>query len=76
MPKVENSEVVRHVLETLVDISGRKTTQIQAVSTLSELIKKLEGKYDFLKHVEIKDIILEKQKKIIGTEGAVLLSKG
>lgn len=41
MPKVENSEVVRHVLETLVDISGRKTTQIQAVSTLSELIKKL-----------------------------------
>lgn len=56
MPKVENSEVVRHVLETLVDISGRKTTQIQAVSTLNELIKKLGRKYDFLKHIEIKDV--------------------
>jgi len=56
MPQVENSEVVRYVLQTLVDISGRKTTQIQAVLTLSELIKKLEGKYTFLKHIEVKDV--------------------
>jgi hypothetical protein len=56
MPQVENSEVVRHVLQTLVDISGRKTTQIQAVLTLSELIKKLEEKYTFLKHIEVKDV--------------------
>lgn len=56
MPQVENSEVVRHVLQTLVDISGRKTTQIQAVLTLGGLIKKLEGKYSFLKHIEVKDV--------------------
>jgi len=56
MPKVENSEVIRHVLETLVDISSRKTTQIQAVLTLSELIKKLQEKYAFLRHIEVKDV--------------------
>jgi len=56
MPQVENSEVVKHVLQTLVDISSRKTTQIQAVLTLSDLIKKLEGKYTFLRHIEVKDI--------------------
>ena len=56
MPHFENSEVVRHVLQTLINISGRKTTKGQAVSTMNELIKKLQEKYDFLKHVEIKDI--------------------
>jgi len=56
MPQVENSEIVRHVLQTLVDISGRKTTQMQAVLTLSELIKKLEEKYVFLRHIEVKNV--------------------
>lgn len=55
MPKIENSEVVRHVLQKLIDISSRKTTKGHAVSTMYELIKKLEEKYDFLRHVEIKD---------------------
>jgi len=56
MPHFENSEVVRHVLQTLINISGRKTTKGQAVTAMNELIKKLQEKYDFLKHVEIKDI--------------------
>ncbi len=56
MPHFENSEVVRHVLQTLINISGRKTTKGQAVTVMNELIKKLQEKYDFLKHVEIKDI--------------------
>ena len=56
MPHFENSEVVRHVLQTLINISSRKTTKGQAASTMNELIKKLQEKYDFLKHIEIKDI--------------------
>ena len=55
MPQFENSEIVRHILQTLVNISSRKTTSGTAISTMNELIKKLEDKYDFLKHVEIKD---------------------
>ena len=55
MSQIENSEVVRHVLQKLIDISGRKTTKGHAVSTMYELIKKLKEKHNFLKHVEIKD---------------------
>ena len=55
MPRFENSEVVEHILQALINISGRKTTKLQAISTMDELIKKLQEKYDFLKHIEIKD---------------------
>lgn len=52
---MDNSEVVRHFLDTLIDISSRKTTKGHAVFTMDNLIKKLENKYDFLKHIEVKD---------------------
>ena len=55
MPHFKNSEVVEHVLQALINISGRKTTKIQAISTMDDLIKKLQDKYNFLKHIEIKD---------------------
>ena len=55
MPELKNSEVMRHVIQSLIDISSRKTNQGHAVLTMSDLIKKLRGKYDFLKNVEIKD---------------------
>lgn len=55
MPEVEKSEVVKRVLQTLIDISGRKTTKGLAVIKMTDLMKKLQNKYDFLKHVEIKD---------------------
>ena len=55
MSHIENSEVVRHILQTLINISSRKTTKVQAISTMFESIKKLQSKYDFLKHIEIKD---------------------
>jgi len=55
MPQFENSEVVQHILQTLINISSRKTTKVQAVTTMNQLIKKLKIKYDFLKHIEIKN---------------------
>ena len=55
MPQLENSDVVKHVLQTLINISSRKTTSGQAISTLYESINKLKAKYGFLKNVEIKD---------------------
>jgi hypothetical protein len=55
MTQIENSEVVRHILQTLINISSRKTTKVQAISTMFDSIKKLQTKYDFLKHIEIKD---------------------
>ena len=55
MPHIENSEVVRHILQTLINISSRKTTKIEAISTMFDSIKKLQLKYDFLRHIDIKD---------------------
>jgi hypothetical protein len=55
LSEVENSQVVKRVLQTLIDISGRKTTKGLAVIKMADLMKKLQNKYDFLKHVEIKD---------------------
>lgn len=55
MAEIENAEIVRHVLQKLIDISGRKTTQGHAVIKIIKLISNLRIKYGFLKHVEIKD---------------------
>lgn len=52
---MQNSEIMVYVLQKLFDISSRKTTQQQALSTMSDLIKKFENKYGFLRHVELKD---------------------
>jgi hypothetical protein len=55
MPIFDNSIVFKHVLDALIDISSRKTTKGHAVSTMNKVIKQLEDKYDFLKHVEVND---------------------
>lgn len=55
MPNIDKSDVMRHVIHTLIDMSSRKTTKAHALLTISDLIEKLKTKYDFLKHVEIKD---------------------
>jgi len=55
LPELDNSDIVKHVIQTLIDISSRKTTKGQALITMSELLSKLKNKYDFLKHIEIKD---------------------
>ncbi len=55
MPDLENSKVVEHILQTLINMSGRKTTAGHAVSTMNDLIEKLKDKYGFLKHIEIND---------------------
>ena len=52
---IENSEVLDHVLTNLINMSSRKTTKEQAFLTMSDLIKKFQNKYDFLRHVEIND---------------------
>jgi len=56
MPKMENSEVMKQVLRTLINVSSRKTTDEYAVTALNTLIKQLKQQYDFLKNIQIKDI--------------------
>jgi hypothetical protein len=53
LPK--KSEVIKNVLRTLLSISIRKTDLPYSVMTMEELIRRLETKYRFLKHIQIKD---------------------
>ena len=52
---MENSKILRQVLEELIDISSRKTTEAHAVTVMGSLVDRLKKRYDFLKHVEVKD---------------------
>lgn len=52
---MENSDVMRKVLMTMMTISGRKTTEGHAIYVMDSLIKKLENQFDFLRHVEVSD---------------------
>lgn len=54
-PQKNNSEVVKQVLNTLINTIRRKTDEKHAILTVSSLIKKLEAEYDFLRYIEIND---------------------
>jgi len=55
MVEGKNSEIIKHVLDTLINISSRKTTKGHALFTMNELMQTLREKYNFLKHIEIND---------------------
>jgi hypothetical protein len=49
------------VLKTLISISSRKTDFPYAVMTMDDLIKRLEARYIFLKHVQINDDVYKEE---------------
>ncbi len=52
---MENSEIIKEILTTMINISGRKTNKGHAVFVMDSSLKKLTNKYDFLKNIEIID---------------------
>ena len=48
-----NSDVVKHVLFSLIHVATNKTSNDYAWSTLKKLLRELEGEYSFLKYIEI-----------------------
>ena len=61
MPSPEKSDVMKSVLKILISISSRKTDLPYAVMTMDDLIKRLETKYNFLKHVQINDDVYKEE---------------
>jgi hypothetical protein len=55
MVELKNSELVKNLLDTMIRISGRKTNKGHAITTMDLLLKQLEPRYEFLKHVQIND---------------------
>lgn len=55
MPLPEKSDLMKNVLKTLISISSRKTDLPYAILTIEDLIKRLETRFTFLKHIQIND---------------------
>jgi len=61
MPVPKKSEIMKHVLRTLISISSRKTDLPYTIMTMDDLIKRLETQYRFLKHIQINDDFYNEQ---------------
>jgi hypothetical protein len=61
MSSPERSDIIKGVLKTLISISSRKTDLPYAIMTMEDLIKQLEGRYAFLKHIQINDEVYSEE---------------
>ena len=56
MPRrIDNSEVVEHVLKALTFLLNRTIPEVQAIKTVADSIKNFEGEYKFLNYIEMSD---------------------
>ena len=55
MSNLKNSQVIKHVLQTLVSKIGRRTSEGFAMVILDNALNELMSRYDFLRYVKIKD---------------------
>lgn len=69
MPEPKSSEILENLLSTLIKISGRKTNKGHAIFTMENVLKQLINKYDFLKHVQIKDIRFSEGEDVVSVMG-------
>ncbi|MCX6664773.1 MAG: hypothetical protein NT038_01745 [Euryarchaeota archaeon] len=53
--QIKNSEVVEPVLGVLINLLNGEFSEADVMKTMITFIKNLEGKYDFLKYIEISD---------------------
>ncbi len=56
MLKVKNSDVFKHVLSSLVNVTSSKTSEEHALLMVKTLLKNLELEYDFLRYIKIDDV--------------------
>ncbi len=52
---VENSTLIKEVLNTIINISGRKTTQSHAIYLVESTLNDLKKQYSFLEKIDVKD---------------------
>lgn len=52
---IKNSEILESVLRVLIDLLNRELSETDVINTIITFVKKLEGDYDFLQYVKIKD---------------------
>ena len=53
---VDNSDIIRHTLFSLINVAQSKTSYDYAWTIIKKLLEELETEFDFLKYVQIDDI--------------------
>jgi hypothetical protein len=76
---VNKFEVVKYVLDCIIRVVGKKKSDLFAITTLAEIIKQLESRYDFLKHIKVDTkvfsetwIAIQVDQKIDSVDGKIL----
>jgi len=57
MSTLQNSEIISYVLETLIRVIGRRSSENFALVTIDTVIKQLQSKYNLLQYIEIKSAL-------------------
>ena len=65
MSEFKNSDVVRHLIKATFVVAGRRTLDSFAVKVVKTVVKMLEREFEFLKHVEIKDVVYTEAEEIV-----------
>ena len=68
---MENSELVKILLNILIDISSRKTDRGHAIYTMEGVMEKLKNKYIFLKNVQVTDNRFIENKELIDVSSGI-----
>ena len=62
---IENSELIKQVLSTLISISGRKTNTSHAIYMMDKTIDQLKDQYTFLDDIELTDLTYSEEGEMI-----------
>lgn len=74
MNKIAKSEIVRHVLQALLTVAGRRESELFAVMAINSLLQMISTTYDFMKCVTIKvqeGVFVGRQKIIINVSSEI-----
>ncbi len=53
--RTDNSDVIEHVLKALACLLNRLLSEAQSIKTVADSVRQLEGKYKFLRYIEVID---------------------
>jgi hypothetical protein len=65
--EISNSDVIKRLSKSIIEVIGRRTSQSYAIAMLSKSIRAQEKKYSFLRFIEIKNIQYSEIENLVKT---------
>ncbi len=65
MADFKKSDVIKNLLDTLIELSGRRTDKGYAINTMDSVLNNLKEKYDFLKNIRINDTRFVEDEEVV-----------